>query len=128
MKIFWSWQSDKPGKTGRHFVRAALLDAIEVLRQPDEIEEPTQADNRESMHLDQDRQNVSGSPPLADTIKQKIRGASVFIGDVTPVSRIPKRRGVKESREKRNMNPNVRDRARLCAARPGRRAGPDGVK
>ena len=24
MKIFWSWQSDTPGKTGRHFVRDAL--------------------------------------------------------------------------------------------------------
>jgi hypothetical protein len=59
------------------------------------------------MHLDQDRQNVTGSPPLADTIKRKIRGSRVFIGDVTPVSKIPKRKGVKDSREKRNMNPNA---------------------
>jgi hypothetical protein len=80
MKIFWSWQSDKPGKTGRHFVRAALLGAVDVLKQPDEIEEPTQTENRESIYLDQDRQHVSGSPPLADTIKQKIRDAAVFIG------------------------------------------------
>jgi hypothetical protein len=28
MKIFWSSQSDSPGKTGRYFVRDALLDAI----------------------------------------------------------------------------------------------------
>jgi hypothetical protein len=107
MKIFWSWQSDTPGKTGRYFVRDALLDAIKVLKQPEEVEEPTKAESRESMHLDQDRQNVTGSPALADTIKRKIRESAVFIGDVTPVSKILKRRGAKDSREKRNMNPNV---------------------
>jgi len=107
MKIFWAWQSDTPGNTGRHFVRTALLEAIKVLKQPEEVEEPTTAESRESMHLDQDRQNVTGSPALADTIKRKIRESAVFIGDVTPVSKIPKRKGVKESREKRNMNPNV---------------------
>lgn len=107
MKIFWSWQSDTPGKIGRHFVRDALLEAIATLKQPDEIEEPTQAENRESMHLDQDRQDVTGSPPLVDTIKQKIRDTAVFLGDVTPVSTIPKRRGVAGSKQKRNMNPNV---------------------
>jgi hypothetical protein len=107
MKIFWSWQSDTPGKTGRHFVRDALLDAIKALKQPEEVEEPTKAATRESMHLDQDRQNVTGSPALADTIKRKIRESAVFIGDVTPVSKIPKRKGVTDSREKRNMNPNV---------------------
>ena len=85
MKIFWSWQSDTPGKTGRYFVRDALSEAIAILKQPEEIEEPTQAENREGLHLDQDRQNVTGSPPLVDTIKQKIRDTAVFVGDVTPV-------------------------------------------
>jgi hypothetical protein len=107
MKIFWSWQSDTPGKTGRYFVRDALSEAIAILKQPEEIEEPTQAENREGLHLDQDRQNVTGSPPLVDTIKQKIRDTAVFLGDVTPVSTIPKRKGVKGSKQKRNMNPNV---------------------
>jgi hypothetical protein len=107
MKIFWAWQSDTSGKIGRHFVRDALKDAIKILKQPEDVEEPTKAENRESMHLDHDRQNVTGSPALADTIKHKIRRSRVFIGDVTPVSKIPKRKGVKNSREKRNMNPNV---------------------
>ena len=71
MKIFWSWQSDTSGKTGRYFVRDALLDAIKTLRQPEDIEGPTKAKNRESMHLDQDRQSVTGSPALTDTIKRK---------------------------------------------------------
>src|SRR5258708_15824640 len=108
MKIFWSWQSDTPGKTGRHFVRAALLEAIERLKQPEgEVEEPTQAENRESMHLDQDRQGITGSPDLASTIMEKIDKSAVFVADVTPVATIPKRADDETSREKRNMNPNV---------------------
>jgi hypothetical protein len=107
MKIFWAWQSDTPGRTGRHLVRAALLEAVNELKQPDEIDEPTTAENREAMHVDQDRQGVAGSPGLADTIKRKIEAAAVFHADITPVSRIPRRRDVKGSREKRNMNPNV---------------------
>jgi hypothetical protein len=107
MKIFWSWQSDTPGHTGRYFVRDALLDAIKTLKQPEEVEEPTKAQNRENMHLDHDRQNVTGSPALADTIRRKIRASAVFIGDVTPVSKIPEPKDSGNSREKRNMNPNV---------------------
>jgi len=30
MKIFWSWQADTDGKTGRHFVRDALTEAVEA--------------------------------------------------------------------------------------------------
>ena len=73
MKIFWSWQSDAPGKTGRHFVRNALTAAIEQLRRPDEVEEPMVATNRESMHLDQDRQGVTGSPVVADNRRRTDR-------------------------------------------------------
>jgi hypothetical protein len=83
MKIFWSWQSDTPGKVGRHFVRDTLAEAIEILRQPKEIEEPSERDAREELHLDHDRKGVSGTPPLAETIFQKIEQAAVFIADVT---------------------------------------------
>ena len=41
MKIFWSWQSDTDGKTGRFFVRDALEEAIKQLKQPPDVEEPT---------------------------------------------------------------------------------------
>jgi hypothetical protein len=40
MKIFWSWQSDTPGRIGRHFVRDALSAAIKQLKETTEIEEP----------------------------------------------------------------------------------------
>lgn len=104
MKFFWSWQSDTPGGTGRYFVRDALLAAIKQLRQPEDVEEPTVAAHRESMELTSDRQGVTGSPPLAATIKRKIGECEVFVADITPVSKVPRRRGVKE---KRNMNINV---------------------
>ena len=37
MKIFWSWQSDTPGKIGRFLVRDALNDAIEKLRADNDV-------------------------------------------------------------------------------------------
>ena len=104
MKFFWSWQSDTPGDTGRYFVRDALRAAIEQLRQPEDVEEPTSAAHREALELTSDRQGVTGSPPLAATIKRKIDESEVFIADITPVSKVPGRRGVKQ---KRNMNINV---------------------
>lgn len=104
MKFFWSWQSDTPGETGRYFVRNSLLAAIKQLRQLENVEEPTSAAHREAMELTSDRQGVTGSPPLAATIKQKIDECEVFVADITPVSKVPRRKGVKE---KRNMNVNV---------------------
>jgi hypothetical protein len=68
------------------------------------VEEPTSAAHRETMELTSDRQGVTGSPPLAATIKRKIAECEVFVADITPVSKVPRRRGV---REKRNMNINV---------------------
>jgi hypothetical protein len=100
MKIFWSWQSDTPGKIGRHFVRAALLLAIEALKQAPDMEEPTAAETREGLHLDQDRQDVPGSPDLAPTIFEKIERATVFVADVTLV-------GSSDEGSKRLMNSNV---------------------
>ncbi len=85
MKIFWSWQSDTPGKVCRHFVRDTLRLAIEALKQAPDVEEPTAAETRESIHLDQDRQGVTGSPDLARTIFEKIDRAAVFVADVTAV-------------------------------------------
>lgn len=108
MKIFWSWQSDTPGNTGRHFIRTALTEAIAVLKEPEDVEEPRERENKDAMHLDQDRQGVSGSPDLARTILEKIDASRVFVADVTPVSTIPARKEARrEFPEKRNMNPNV---------------------
>jgi hypothetical protein len=100
MKIFWSWQSDTPGKVGRHFVRDALRLAIDALKQAPDVEEPTAAETRESIHLDHDRQGVTGSPDLARTIFEKIDAAAVFVADVTLI-------GNSDDGKKRLINPNV---------------------
>lgn len=95
MKIFWSWQSDTPGRIGRHFVRRALEIAIEKLKTEVELDEPP---SRE-LHLDHDRKGVPGSPDLANTILSKIRASSIFVADVTPVGKTPEGKSI--------MNPNV---------------------
>jgi len=81
MKIFWSWQCDTPGKTGRFLVRDALRDAIEKLREAPDIEDAV----RDALHLDQDIQGVTGSPDLARTIFGKIERSEVVVADVTLV-------------------------------------------
>jgi hypothetical protein len=83
-KIFWSWQSDTPGKTGRFLIREALKAAIDELKQASDIEEPI----REALHLDHDIQEVTGSPDLARTIFNKIEAAEVVVADVTPIGEV----------------------------------------
>jgi hypothetical protein len=85
VKIFWSWQSDTPGRIGRHFVRDALNSAIAELKQAPDVEEPREREAREALHLDHDRKGVPGSPDLARMIFEKIEHATVFIADVTVV-------------------------------------------
>ncbi|MBY5592691.1 hypothetical protein HFO49_35680 [Rhizobium leguminosarum] len=73
MKVFWSWQADTPGESGRHFVRKALDAAIGKLKQGNEIAEA----DRDALHLDHDRKGLSGSPDLAPAILTKIQSSQV---------------------------------------------------
>lgn len=98
MKVFWSWQSDHEGKVSRHFIRDALEQAIEALKEVSEVEDsPREPLNH--LHLDHDRKGVPGSPDLAATIFSKIDKTNVFVADVTPVA--------VSSRGRKVMNPNV---------------------
>jgi hypothetical protein len=105
MKVFWSWQSDTPGKIGRHFVRDALTAAIVQLKQAPDVEEPTERETRSAMHLDQDRKGISGSPDLARVILEKIEQSAVFVADVTPVGIVTIQSG--KALPKKIINPNV---------------------
>jgi hypothetical protein len=89
MKIFWAWQSDLPGEVSTYLVRDALLGAIDKLKQSPDIEEPTEEARRNDIHLDSDRQGLSGCPDLARAILEKIDASAVFVGDVTPVGKGP---------------------------------------
>jgi hypothetical protein len=95
MIIFYSWQSDRPGKTGRHFIRSCLEAAIAELN----VEVVTDEASRPDIELDHDTKGIPGSPYLANVILAKIKASSVFIADVTPV-------GASQDR-KPLTNPNV---------------------
>jgi hypothetical protein len=106
MKVFWSWQSDTPGKIGRHFVRDALIAAIAQLNQTPDVKEPTEQETRSGLHLDQDRKGISGSPDLARVIFDKIEQSAVFVADVTPIGNVTTQ-SVQGSPKKKLINPNV---------------------
>lgn len=99
-KVFWSWQSDRPGKTGRHFVRNALEDAIAAILANSDLEE-----SQRDLHLDHDRKGASGSPDLARLILDKVKASRIFIADVTNVGRSDETGD--DGQPKFLMNPNV---------------------
>ncbi len=108
MKIFWSWQSDTPGKIGRFFVRDALQAAVNDLKQSLEVDEPTERESRDRIHLDHDRKGIPGSPDLARVILEKIENAAVFVADVTPVGVVHSTpHDIKADVVKKVINPNV---------------------
>jgi hypothetical protein len=109
MKVFWSWQSDTPGKIGRFFVREALREAIEELRQAPDIEEPRTRESRGALHLDYDRKDVPGAPDLVRTIFDKIDVSTVVVADVTLVGQTPDRvqNDGKKNTGKRLISSNV---------------------
>jgi hypothetical protein len=109
MKLFWSWQSDTPGRTGRFFIRDAITAAIKHLKEADDIVEPTERDAVGDLHLDQDRQGLPGSPDLARAILDKIDKAAVFIADVTIVAKAKGQTtpAGKRTKGRRFINPNV---------------------
>jgi hypothetical protein len=100
MKVFWSWQSDTPGRIGRFLIRDALKEAITELKSMPEIEEPV----REALHLDHDREGVPGSPELVRTILEKIDASDVVVADVTLVGGCP---AAEDEKPKKLINSNV---------------------
>ena len=79
MKIFWSWQSDRPKNTGHFFVRDALREAASQLNGELEVEEA------DRLNVDSDTQGLPGTPAIVEAIYGKIEDATVFAADVTPV-------------------------------------------
>src|ERR1700730_1901226 len=99
-KVFWSWQSDRPGKTGRHFVRAAIQEAIDAILAEGQIEE-----SQRDLHLDYDRKGASGSPDLARLILDKIKESTIFIADVTRIGQSDQIGD--DGKDQSQINPNV---------------------
>lgn len=93
-KVFYAWQSDRPNNLCRGLIRRALDNAAKKLNAALEIE-----DANRQVEIDQDTQDVSGSPSIAETILNKIRTCDAFIVDLTL---IPSGEGYRAS-----PNPNV---------------------
>lgn len=89
--LFYAWESDAEPKTNRWFVRDAAERSIKSLMK--------QATVEDAPRLDSDTQGTSGTPEIAGTIFTKIKGAGLFLGDVTLVGRI--------GGHKKTPNPNV---------------------
>lgn len=78
-KVFYSWQSDLPNRTNRGLIQSALEKAARELRSDESIAvEPV---------VDRDTLGEPGAPDIATTILRKIDDASVFVCDVSIVSR-----------------------------------------
>jgi len=81
--VFFSWQSDRPNRGGRNLIENALQDAISRIAEDVKVEEAV----REGLSLDKDTVGVSGSPPIFDTILEKIDRAVIYVPDFTFVGK-----------------------------------------
>ncbi len=79
LRIFYAWQSDRPANLCRSLIRKALDDAAKLIRDGLDIQDAQRID----VEIDQDMQGEAGSPPVAETILQKIRESDAFVGDLT---------------------------------------------
>lgn len=84
MKVFWSWQSDSPGKNNHYFVRDALELALKKVADDLDL---TEAERPE---VDHDTKGEPGLVSIVDTIFEKINQAAVFVGDLTYVGKTEK--------------------------------------
>ncbi len=75
--VFYSWQSDSPGKDNKYFIRDALKEALKrIVKNPLIIEDP---------RIDQDTKNIPGFVDITNTIFEKIRKCDIFVCDLTGV-------------------------------------------
>jgi hypothetical protein len=77
--VFFSWQSDRQSKTCRNFIEDALEKAVKSISNNLVVDEP--------IRVDKDTEGVSGTPPIFETIRQKIEAAATVVSDVTFVAK-----------------------------------------
>lgn len=92
--LFFSWQSDLPNSTNRNFIEKALKQAIKEIARDTEVVKA-----QREIELDKDTKGVTGSPPIKETIFEKIKEATVFVPDLSFVGKTAKGRPI--------PNPNV---------------------
>lgn len=73
LRVFYSWQSDRPNGVCRGFIQKALDLAAKEDGLPETL-------------IDRDTQGVPGTPDIADVILEKIDACDVFVADITLVT------------------------------------------
>ncbi|MGY2805607.1 hypothetical protein [Bradyrhizobium sp. USDA 4506] len=106
-RIFWSWQSDYSPETCRTFVRASLVEAINLINGEMDVSDA------ERPELDHDTKGERGMVDIASSILTKIANAAVFVADLTPIAR------TKAPGEKWLPNPNVMIELGWAMQKPG---------
>lgn len=80
--VFFSWQADTNTKTGRNLIERALEQALKELSK-----DPAVTNAERDLYVDRDTAGVPGSPPIVETIFNKIDNAFAFVPDLTFVGR-----------------------------------------
>ena len=93
LTVFYSWQSDTPSNVNRNFIEDALQRALEQINADAEV-----VNSPREVVLDKDTRGVPGTPPIVETIFNKIDQCSVFVPDLTFVAK------TKEGRPTPNAN------------------------
>lgn len=76
--VFYAWQSDRPTKVNRSFIRRALDEAAKRITGDASI--------GVDVLIDADTEGVVGTPPVTETILGKIAAADVFVPDLSFVA------------------------------------------
>jgi hypothetical protein len=104
LTVFYSWQSDSPSNLNRSVIERALQEALKRLHSDAALENALREVNVE---LDKDTQGVAGSPPIAETILQKIKGCAVFVADLSFVGESKSGFTTASGKPRQFPNPNV---------------------
>lgn len=84
VKIFYSWQLSTAGKFNNYFIRDCLHEAVNGIIGDSSIDE---RDQDVSIEIDSDTKGTSGSPHIFNTIISKIDVSTIFVADVSLLSK-----------------------------------------
>ncbi len=76
--VFYAWQSDRDTNGNQHFIRKALDDAADRMNEDSAL--------GVELKIDADTEGVVGTPPVTETILNKIRTSDIFVPDLTFVA------------------------------------------
>lgn len=89
-KVFYSWQSDTNNEYNLDFIRSVLKDAIEEVKETDNLE----------FYYDEASREQMGAYDIAESLFQKIKNSTVLLADITSIN-------YQDNDKRKLANPNV---------------------